>query len=351
MLAAVGGSRRTAARLVHAAQPNSCLPGRSLPRGRGDLYAAHCQHRALHSLGAVRTIYESDCHDPFVNLAYEQYLFEQADAFPLVFLYRNAPSVVIGRNQNPWIECDIHQMTKQRIDLVRRFSGGGTVYHDLGNVNYTFFTHRDHFRRDAALSKVAGILRNRLNLDVALNERHDLVCHRSGQTYKCSGSAFKISKARSYAHGTMLLSSDLSNVRDILRPPTDLRARIEARGVQSVRSPVANLNISLAAFRECVLEAFQMDSTTVVSSEEMQRRAPVGRSAATIRQWEWTFGQTPGFEYDHRKVKMHVRDGRISSCRPHTDDLSWAACQRLVGTRFDPAVIEDRLAGTIEETS
>ena len=271
-----------------------------------------CQGRRYRSSDInVTAVVESCSQDACINLAYEHHLFEQEHEFPFLYLYRNRPAVVIGRNQNPWLECDPARLEGSGVQLVRRFSGGGAVYHDLGNVNYTLFVHREHFDRTSAINAICAALRSSCGLDVSVNQRHDLVVEKTGSKYKCSGSAFKISKDRAYAHGTMLLSSKLDAVRGVLRPHPNAAAHISARGVESIRSRVANLHISLEDFRAAVLLAFGANRISTVDEQTILATPGVSAVAASLKTWDWTFGQTPGFEYVHADHRVQVRSGRI----------------------------------------
>jgi len=133
-------------------------------------------------------------------------------------LYRNRPSVVIGRYQNPWRECNVREMSQQGVGLVRRRSGGGTVYHDHGNVNLSFFSPRasfDKFQNSALLVRALTHLGIAARGSLVPNERSDLMFN--GQ--KVSGSAYRITSAAAYHHCTLLLSADIHGLRRFLHVP------------------------------------------------------------------------------------------------------------------------------------
>jgi lipoate---protein ligase len=232
-------------------------------------------------------VYISRTHDPFLNLSFEHFLLQKSPPDPtILFLYTNRPCIVIGRNQNPWVEVNIGLLNKPQftgtpdvdsIALVRRRSGGGTVFHDEGNVNYSVICPTAAFDRDKHAQMVVRAL-NRLGVERAkVNERHDIVLEQeSGQYHglagnlvskstapveadhkplKVSGSAYKLTRLRSLHHGTCLLSSpNIHKISQYLRSPA--RPFIKARGVDSVSSPITNVNVSNEAFEKGVVEEF-----------------------------------------------------------------------------------------------
>ena len=217
-------------------------------------------------------IWTSRSQDPFLNLSIEHYLLQNTPRDSTVlFLYINKPCVVIGRNQNPWLEADLRVVgqgaksgvnsKEAGIQLVRRRSGGGTVFHDEQNVNYSAIGPTADFSRDRHAEMVARAMRV-FNPRARVNERHDIVLdqgelsaelpgpdtedmHRTAYhsddepSLKVSGSAFKLTRHRSLHHGTCLLGSDLAMMKKCLR--SDARPFLKARGVDSVRSPVGNV--------------------------------------------------------------------------------------------------------------
>lgn len=229
-------------------------------------------------------IYISRSLDPFLNLSIEHYLLQKSPpSSTILFLYVNRPCVVIGRNQNPWLEVDLNLLKQpplsgrarpldskwshppwENIQLVRRRSGGGTVYHDEGNFNYSVICPTANFTRDKHAEMVTMVIRE-VNLRARVNERHDIVLdqgdaleekdwpnttdmHRTvfhpnsekNPPLKVSGSAYKMTRQRSLHHGTCLLASgDLPRISQYLRSPG--LPFIRARGVESVRSPIGNV--------------------------------------------------------------------------------------------------------------
>lgn len=239
--------------------------------------------------------YVSRSDDPYLNLSIEHFLLERSPPDSVVlFLYVNRPCVVIGRNQNPWLEVNLAILDAVRkdnqiqteppgigkVDLVRRRSGGGTVFHDGGNVNWTVICPPADFTRDKHAEMVVRALRRNGIERARVNERHDIVLdqgarqsnvadasdlHRTPFTVdnvkdalrpiKVSGSAYKLTRKRALHHGTCLLSSpNLHIIPQYLHSPA--RPYIKAKGVESVSSPVGNIGLDIDSFKDAVREEF-----------------------------------------------------------------------------------------------
>jgi lipoate-protein ligase A len=231
--------------------------------------------------------YISTSNDPYLNLSIEDHILRKSPPDSTVlFLYVNRPCVVIGRNQNPWTEVNLGILDATRhgtddaeaeppgigaVDLVRRRSGGGTVFHDEGNLNWSITCPRNDFTRDKHAEMVVRALR-KLGVDRArVNERHDIVLdqgheqrasdpqdtHRTAYTVddgtpprplKVSGSAYKLTRLRALHHATTLLSSpNLHIIPQYLRSPA--KKHIQAKGVESVSSPVGNIGLEVKPFQ------------------------------------------------------------------------------------------------------
>lgn len=252
--------------------------------------------------------YVSRSRDPYLNLSIEDYILRTSPADSTVlFLYVNRPCVVIGRNQNPWSEVNLAALrSKQQpasaalgdVDLVRRRSGGGAVFHDQGNLNWSITCPRNDFTRDTHAEMVVRALR-KLGVDRArVNERHDIVLdqgprqgnvdpedtHTTPYTVeggprplKVSGSAYKLTSGRALHHATTLLASpNLPLIPHYLRSPA--RNAIQAKGVESVSSPVSNIGLDIDLFQTRLQEEFaavhgfaeQRPSVQVVGEEHLE---------------------------------------------------------------------------------
>jgi lipoyltransferase/lipoate-protein ligase len=174
--------------------------------------------------------------NPYINLALETYLFTTHPQTHILLFYRNRPTVVIGRNQNPFSQVNLYHTT----NFLRRYSGGGTVYHDLGNVNFSVRMPRTEFTRKMYAEMVVRAVERRHVMGCRVTDRGDIVMVKGESGYKVSGSAYKVSKDIAYHHGTMLLGSNLNELRKTLT--VDGRVMIRDKGVDSVRANhVANV--------------------------------------------------------------------------------------------------------------
>ncbi|KAL6707897.1 hypothetical protein ACN47E_003571 [Coniothyrium glycines] len=306
--------------------------------------------------------YISKSSDPFLNLSIEDHILRHSPADSTVlFLYVNRPCVVIGRNQNPWTEVNLgilnatcgaqHPQAPEppaigAVDLVRRRSGGGTVFHDEGNVNWSITCPRAAFTRDKHAEMTVRALR-KLGIERArVNERHDIVLdqgfakhaadpkdtHRTPYTVddgtsrplKVSGSAYKLTRQRALHHATTLLSSpNLHVISDYLRSPA--KKYIQAKGVESVSSPVANIGLGVGAFQECLQEEFRImyaneGEVQIVATvgDEMLDIAEIRKGYDELKTEDWTWLQTPQFDLsldtlDGTGVDMNVHHGIIKS--------------------------------------
>ena len=172
--------------------------------------------------------------DPHENLALEQYLLEHVEPEScILYLWQNRHTVVLGRNQNAWQECRCAQLEADGGFLARRLSGGGAVFHDLGNLNFTFLVPTQDYDLERQLSVVAQACLG-LGLSVERSGRNDVLC----QGRKFSGNAFYSHQGKSYHHGTLLVDVDLEAMGRYLSPSP---AKLQAKGVASVRSRVVNL--------------------------------------------------------------------------------------------------------------
>ncbi|MEN3259718.1 lipoate--protein ligase [Sodalis endosymbiont of Spalangia cameroni] len=286
----------------------------------------------------------SDSHDPWFNLAVEECIFRQMPASQRVlFLWRNAQTVVIGRAQNPWKECNTRRMARDGIRLARRSSGGGAVFHDLGNTCFTFMAGKPEYDKSLSTAIMLDGLR-RLGVEARASGRNDLVMDTPDGERKISGSAYRQTADRGFHHGTVLLHADLSRLAHYLNP--DIK-KLHAKGITSVRSRVANVaervpGLDHAKLCQSVQQAFFDYYGESVAPERISpQNTPdlPGFDDQFRRQssWEWNFGAAPAFSHllDTRfvwgGVELHfdIEHGAISRCRIFTDSLNPAPLEAL----------------------
>lgn len=256
---------------------------------------------------AEYSIYISRSSDPYLNLAIENWIYQDLPPTRCVlFLSRNRKSVVIGRFQNPWLECKVENLLKDNVSLVRRQSGGGTVYHDFGNTNYSFIVPAELYNLDAHYRVLLEALRQ-FGITAERTERNDL--YLAGK--KFSGSAFKKSARKIIHHGTLLHHGDTRRLYSYL---SGTAVFSEAKGIPSVPAPVINLSeanplIDHEAILEAVAgeyrlaakaggylpEAGRFSGSLDISEDEALRIDTVRAAYHEYRGWEWIFGKTPPF--------------------------------------------------------
>jgi lipoate-protein ligase A len=280
-------------------------------------------------------IYRSTSTDPYLNLSIEHHLLQRSHPdSTILFLYTNRPSVVIGRNQNPWLEVNLHLLRQglppvsdadddtepEPVALVRRRSGGGTVFHDAGNANWTVICPPPAFDRDRHAEMVVRALRALGVRAARVNERHDIVVDvdggadgGAGGTFKVSGSAYKLTRTRSLHHGTCLLrSANLGRVGKLLRSPAE--GLIKARGVESVRSPIRNVGLGGEEFADAVVAEFrcmygdEAGEAVVVGEKEALANEGVVKGVRELASPEWIFGQTPQFTFSTHPTEDDPRE-------------------------------------------
>lgn len=271
--------------------------------------------------------------DPRINLAIETYLVQEMPLDePILLFYINEPSIIIGRNQNTIEEINTEYVEEQGIHVVRRLSGGGAVYHDFGNLNFSFIMPDDgnSFRNFAKVTEPIINALHDMGVDGAeLKGRNDLVI--DGK--KFSGNAMYSTNGRMFAHGTLMFDSDVNEVVKALKVRKD---KIESKGIKSIRSRVTNIkpfladehqNMSTKDFRqEILLKIFETTDASDVNHYELTERdwKRINEiSDKLYRNWDWNYGRSPEFDLVRRErfpigsieAKMNVSEGTMQDIR------------------------------------
>jgi lipoate-protein ligase A len=272
-------------------------------------------------------IYISNCQDPYTNLAFENWLFQnKVTDQPILYLWQNKPCVIIGRAQNPWLECNLSELEKDDLEVIRRQSGGGTVYHDLGNLNYTFLCPNTQYDKAKNLKTIIDGLAL-LKIHASISARNDIMVNDlNKEPRKISGCAFRETKHKSFHHGTLLINADTSSLSRYLHHKQD--STITAKGVTSVRSKVINLSEinnmkDISHYENSLIKAFCQNfnisnrNIKQVSQTEILALNDISEEIRTLRSWEWRFGKTLPFEQTlsikNIKLQLSIRKGHIES--------------------------------------
>lgn len=303
--------------------------------------------------------------DPHLNLAMEEYLLTNCRPDESYFLlWQNEPSIIIGKYQNMLEEINIKYVEEHKIQVVRRMSGGGAVYHDLGNINYSFIIgngHQDLFDFRKFAYPIVELLQT-YGVNAEVSGRNDMtICGK-----KISGSAQFIRNNNLLHHGTLLFNSDLDVLQKALNVSAD---KIVSKGIKSVRSRVTNIQENLTdklelkefwkQLSECI--AMKNDPWEVAFLGEVRLREIQRLAAEKYNTWEWNYGTSPSFNYKNTKrfdggkleVLLNIQGGLLINCRFCGDFFSRDGLSeieaKLIGVKYRKDEVRaalDRYAGS-----
>ena len=297
--------------------------------------------------------------DPRINLAIEEYALKNLDINETYLLfYINKPSIIIGKNQNTIEEINTEYVEENGITVVRRLSGGGAVYHDLGNLNFSFITKDDgesfhNFRKFT--EPVINALK-KLGVNAELSGRNDIEV----EGRKISGNAQFSTRGRMFSHGTLMLDSEIDHVVSALRVKKD---KIESKGIKSIRSRVANISefleekVTVEEFRQLLLtnifEGLDEIPEYVLTEEDWEKIHQL--SEERYQTWEWNYGKSPKFNLQHSHrfpvgsidVRLEVNKGIIDDCKIYGDFFGVGEVQdieeRLKNVKYERASLDKAL--------
>lgn len=300
-------------------------------------------------------VYSAPTGDGWLNLARDGYFLENNKKGDVIlYFYVNKNAVIIGRNQNAWKECNIANMDADGVQLVRRHSGGGAVFHDNGNLNFSFITDEKHYDLNRQMRVILNSV-SKLGLKAELSGRNDITV--DGK--KFSGNAFSLAKGNRSHHGTILVNADLTKLSNYLCVSKE---KMRSKGIDSVRARVCNIcelssGLTVEAMRRLVIESFieeygaaseyVFDGTALAEVEERRER---------LASWEWRFGKTPQFDFETDKrfsfgdtqIYFNLRDGVIRETKVYSDcldtELTTEIENALTGVHFRKEEIKAALS-------
>ncbi|XP_020625207.1 lipoyltransferase 1, mitochondrial-like [Orbicella faveolata] len=334
---------------------------RLIPR-KADFYKfAYLKCRTFSQWTGEISVYRSLSHNPFENLAFEDWVYLNGDLTNkrILFLWRNEPTVIL---------C--FSFKNRNVHLARRKSGGGTVYHDLGNVNLSFFTPRELYNRKENLALIVKVLRERWKLDVEASPRDDILVDGN---FKISGSSSKLGRAVAFHHCTLLLDADEHLLKFLLHPSyTDF----SSKATQSVKSEVMNLSmkdlsLNFDAVTEAVAQLFcqiyapgkDVEIKDIDPSRE-DHFPGITAFKEELQEWKWIYGKTPRFTVTfsttlsskHISLKITSYHGLIENVDIQCDEeemhsLLTDLVSELKGVKFDAGDIEVALLAHVNSAS
>ncbi|MED3832134.1 lipoate--protein ligase [Peribacillus frigoritolerans] len=293
--------------------------------------------------------------DPRINLAIEEYALKHLniDETYLLF-YINRPSIIIGRNQNTIEEINSDYVDEKGITVVRRLSGGGAVYHDLGNLNFSFITKDDgnSFHNFKKFTQPVVETLEKLGIHAELSGRNDILA----EGKKISGNAMFSTKGRMFSHGTLLFQSEMDHIVSALKVKKD---KIESKGIKSIRSRVGNIAdflkepMSVEEFRSFLLQNIFKETGKVteyvLTETDWEKIHEI--SEDRYQNWEWNYGKSPKFnlQNSHRfpvgsvDIRLEVNRGIIENCKIYGDFFGVGEVadieRKLTGTRYEKEAI------------
>lgn len=300
--------------------------------------------------------------DPWWNLSVEEYLLDRVEPGQcILYLWQNENTIVIGRNQNPWKECKTELFESEGGKLARRLSGGGAVFHDNGNLNFTFIASREIYDLEKQVRVILDAVNN-LGIKAEINGRNDL----TADSRKFSGNAFCFRKAGAYHHGTVLVSADFGKLSKYLQVSAE---KMRSKGVQSVQSRVVNLSelqptLTIDIMAEALIASFRSAYECTAPVEDAIKDGRTGREAleelyCKYSSWSWRYGEAPKFDVDMEtrfpwggvEIGFKLENGLVKEATVFSDAMDEAYIAELPGIFKVCAFTSQQLAQRLREAA
>ncbi|MBR5486145.1 MAG: lipoate--protein ligase [Oscillospiraceae bacterium] len=293
--------------------------------------------------------------NPYENLALEAFFTSNVQPNEVIlYLWQNKNTVVIGKNQNPWKECRLRELEQNSGVLSRRLSGGGAVFHDMGNLNFTFIAANENYSIPKQMQVVLKAVQS-FGVNAELSGRNDI----TADGKKFSGNAFYNNGTNSYHHGTLLVNADMEKLSAYLNVSA---SKLSGKGVDSVKSRVTNLNalcgdITIETIKSALKKAFGEEygfSVEAFPSERLDEKE-IAVLKEKFSSWDWCFGRKIPFDYriEHRfswgeaELQLAVDGGKIKNAALYSDAMEWRGfseiAEKLKGCEFSAKAVAECL--------
>lgn len=290
----------------------------------------------LHNNAIITSIITSSTFDPWYNLALEEFLLKHVRENEIIlYLWQNDNTVVVGKNQNCWKECKCGELEAHGGKLARRLSGGGAVYHDLGNLNFTFVMDKKLYNLEKQLKVIIEALKN-IGIEAEFSGRNDITVNGK----KFSGNAFYNTKNTVLHHGTLLINSDFSKLAGYLQVSKE---KIQSKGIESVQSRVINLKeINSSITLEEVISNLKKTFITLYGGNGTvidlnQFEEEIKSLYNKYSSWQWRYGESPRFDISFEKrfswgeieICLKCKDGYISDSKVYSDAMDYEVITKI----------------------
>jgi lipoate-protein ligase A len=305
-------------------------------------------------------IVRSETFDPWYNLALEELLLKHVRENEIIlYLWQNDNTVVVGKNQNSWRECKCTELDEHGGKLARRLSGGGAVYHDLGNLNFTFIMDKELYNLEKQLRVITEALK-KIGIEAEFSGRNDITV----KGRKFSGNAFYNTKNTALHHGTLLINSDFSKLGAYLQVSKE---KIQSKGIESIQSRVINLKeINSSITIEEVISNLMSTFIQLYggNGEEIDIdpfEEEINLLYNKYSSWQWRYGESPSFDISFHKrftwgeieICLNCKDGYIVDSKVYSDAMDYEIIteisKKLNGIKFNMEYIINSIRSLNED--